>query len=120
MCIVKIVSIICDVKCPVCVIPCIYSLHSFIENTFEAHYLITDVLGSGSQGKVYRVQNRINGKHFAAKKVILPHDEKAKANVEREAHALHKLQHPHIVQMIPPIYVVKEGSFGKSFPFRRF
>ena len=78
------------------------------------------MLGSGSQGKVYRVQNRINGKHFAAKKVILPHDEKAKANVEREANAFYELQHPNIVQIIPPIYVVKERSFGKSSNFRGF
>ena len=78
------------------------------------------MLGSGSQGKVYSVENRINGKRFAAKMRPLPHDEKAKANVEREANALHKLQHPNIVQIIPPIYVVKERSFGKSSNFLRF
>ena len=52
MCIVKIVSIICDVKCPVCVIPCIYSLHSFIENTFNfmikiLGHILTFFLGKG-------------------------------------------------------------------------
>ena len=53
MCIVKIVSIICDVKCPVCVIPCIYSLHSFIENTFNfmikiLGHILTFFLGKGA------------------------------------------------------------------------
>ena len=68
-------------------------------------------------GTVYSVANRMNGKHFAAKKIILPHDEKAKENVEREANSFYELQHPNIVQMIPPIYVVKEGSYGKSSSF---
>ena len=53
MYIVKIVSIFCDVKCPVCVILCIYSLHSFIENTFNfmikiLGHILTFFLGKGA------------------------------------------------------------------------
>ena len=53
MCIVKVESIFCDVKCPICVILCIYSLHSFIENTFNfmikiLGHILTFFLGKGA------------------------------------------------------------------------
>ena len=52
-CYIKIVPIFCDVKCPVCVILCIYSLHSFIENTFNfmikiLGHILTFFLGKGA------------------------------------------------------------------------
>lgn len=69
-----------------------------LEHTFR-HLQITGLLGRGGMGVVYKARNRETGRNVALK--LLPtqwlHDAEFCARFSREAEALGKLSHPHIV-----------------------
>lgn len=62
-------------------------------DVLEGDLLVEGVLGSGSTGRVLKVDDR--GVPYALK---VPHDERQLARLESEARVLGKLRHPHIVQ----------------------
>ena len=66
--------------------------------TSLTHYRITDKLGEGGMGEVYRATDPKLGREVAIK--VLPanfnRDSVSLAHIEREAKALAALNHPHI------------------------
>jgi eukaryotic-like serine/threonine-protein kinase len=65
-------------------------------------YRITELLGEGGMGMVYRGERMQLGKPVAIKFLHTPYSRSAKfvARFEREARAMSKLSHPHLVSVI--------------------
>jgi eukaryotic-like serine/threonine-protein kinase len=64
-------------------------------------YRITELLGEGGMGMVYRGERLQLGKPVAIKFLHTPYSRSAKfvARFEREARAMSKLSHPHLVSI---------------------
>jgi serine/threonine protein kinase len=70
--------------------------------TGPAGYEILDVLGRGAMGVVYRARQQHLGREVALKMIALTESacESYAARLEREAAALAKLSHPHLVKVL--------------------
>jgi serine/threonine-protein kinase len=70
-------------------------------NTVAGRYTITDELGRGANGVVYRASDEVLGREVAIKElpVQLSNDEFVAPRFRQEARALAKLNHPNIVQV---------------------
>jgi eukaryotic-like serine/threonine-protein kinase len=79
-----------------------------IGTTVGGKYLITDVIGRGGMGTVYRAVHRDLGEPVAVKFLhgIFAHDRELLARFRREAVALARLRHPGIVSLLD----VSEGD----------
>lgn len=64
-----------------------------------ANYELTEELGRGAYGVVYRARDLRSGEH-AALKVLLRGDARALLRFEREVEAIRRLEHPHIVRLL--------------------
>ena len=73
-----------------------------------AHYRITEKIGAGGMGEVYRARDSKLGRDVALK--VLPkafaHDAERMARFQREAQLLASLNHPHIAS----IYGLEQGE----------
>ena len=65
-------------------------------------YEVVRMLGKGGMGIVYLVRDRKNNNAERSLKMILPNqvDERSRKRLQREANALARLNHPHIVNLI--------------------
>jgi serine/threonine protein kinase len=63
------------------------------------NYEYLGLLGEGGQGRVFKLKNRTTGQLVAAKQ-LLGTNSRALARFEREAEALKRLTHPHIVSFL--------------------
>ncbi|HTV18677.1 MAG TPA: serine/threonine-protein kinase [Polyangiaceae bacterium] len=72
---------------------------SWIGRSFEGRYRIEAPLGAGGVGRVYRARHLGLDRPVALKVLRKQHNERwvSRKRFEREAHALGKLSHPHIV-----------------------
>ena len=77
------------------------SNQAWLGKIVDGRYRVSEVIGRGGMGVVYRVEHLRMGK-LAAMKVLhrdLAHDPDVVARFEREAAAISKLHHPHTVQV---------------------
>jgi len=66
---------------------------------FKEDFVELEQLGSGGFGTVHKVQNRLDGTHYAMKKITFKRNKQAALEkVLREVKALAKLDHPNIVR----------------------
>lgn len=77
-------------------------------------YRVEDVLGEGSQGRVYAARDEHRGTAIAIK---LPRSDRARKRIEREAFAMHMLRHTNTVSLVeylvthdPPLLVMERLS----------
>jgi serine/threonine protein kinase len=74
-------------------------LHRLAPGVSLGPYLLTDLIGEGGMGQVYRAQDTRLGREVAIK--VLPpelaHDSDRRARMEREARAMGMLNHPNVV-----------------------
>lgn len=64
----------------------------------ETKYEVTELLGSGSYGKVFKVKNKVSGKYYACKRI----NKKSIRNKERlkiEINLLKETDHPNIIRL---------------------
>src|SRR6188768_3041664 len=62
-------------------------------------YRILDAIGRGGMGVVYRAQNPDTGQLVALKTVLVP-DQSLLQSIRREIHALARIRHPGIVEIV--------------------
>jgi serine/threonine protein kinase len=85
-------------------------------------YRVTDAIGSGGMGEVYKARDRRLGRDVAIK--VLPEhlarDAQARARFQREAKAVATLNHPHICSLydVGPDYLVMELVEGSTLTER--
>jgi tRNA A-37 threonylcarbamoyl transferase component Bud32 len=75
--------------------------HDDDTNTVAGRYTITDELGRGANGVVYRAKDEVLGREVALKELPAQrsHDEFVAPRFRQEARALARLNHPNIVQV---------------------
>jgi len=84
-----------------------------IGTIIAGHYEITELLGSGAYGVVYKARHTLMNKPVAMKLMPLSKraDERALRRFHREAKAASRLDHPNLVR------VLEFGVYGKTTPY---
>ena len=83
------------------------------EEEFKELFIVKKFLGEGSFGSVFVAKNKDNGRKYAVKRILLPHDEEHKKLVWRERDIMDKVAHPNIIHC-SYFVIEKEGLNGKK------
>lgn len=94
-----------------------------IGRVIQERYLIEALLGSGGMGSVYRGRHQLINRHVALKFLDIKHahDDSSRARFLREARAVNRIQHEHIVDVSDfgetedgLVYIVMEYLTGRT------
>lgn len=67
---------------------------------YESDFVELELLGKGAYGAVFKAQNRLDGRHYAIKKIKLSSSVENDDRTLREITALSRLNHTHIVRYV--------------------
>lgn len=85
------------------------------EEEYKKIFIMKKFLGEGSFGSVFVAKNRDNGRKFAVKRILVPHDEEKRKLIWREKEILDKVVHQNIIRSFY-FATEKEGFDGKTYP----
>ena len=94
-----------------------------IGRVIQERYLIEALLGSGGMGSVYRARHQLINRHVALKFLDIKHvhDDESRARFLREARAVNRIQHEHIIDVSDfgesedgLVYIVMEYLTGRT------
>ena len=86
------------------------------EEEYKDLFIVKKYLGEGSFGNVFMVKHKVNGRKYAVKRILLPHDKELQKMVWREKDILDKVAHQNVIQSFY-FTTVKEGIDGKNCKF---
>jgi serine/threonine protein kinase len=109
--------------CPIDGAPLVDLPDPLIGRVIQERYLIEMLLGSGGMGSVYRGRHQLIHRHVALKFLDMKyaHDDTSRARFLREARAVNRIQHEHIVDVSDfgetedgLVYIVMEYLTGRT------
>lgn len=77
-------------------------------------YTLTEVLGSGAMGVVYRAFDSILGRHVALKSLHVE-DERSRRRFVQEARAMARISHPNVVQVYDVVQTERADGSGDQW-----
>ena len=82
------------------------------QEEYKELFIVKEFCGEGSFGNVFTVKHTVNGRKYAVKRILIPHDEEHRKMIWREKDIMEKVAHENVIQCFY-FATVKEGIDGK-------